>query len=81
MEGSVFDILNDLDDRARGANRTQHAKHISPEPHQLLRSLQETKLNELHPRETRRATVMQYDIPDSGTIPDREFSLDSFGAY
>lgn len=81
MEGSVFDILNDLDDRARGADRTQHARHISPEPHQLFRSLQETGLNELHPRETRRATVMRYDIPDSGIIPDRELSLDSFGAY
>ena len=81
MEDSVFDILNDLDDRARGANRTQHVRHISPEPHQLFRGLQETRLNELHPQETRRATVMRYDIPDSGIIPDRGLSLDSFGAY
>lgn len=81
MEGSVFDILNNLDDRVRGANSTQHARHVSPEPHQLFRSLQETRLNELHPRETRRATVMRYDIPDSGIIPDGELSLDSFGAY
>ena len=81
MEGSVFDILNDLDDRARGANRTQHARHISPEPHQLFRSLQETRLNELHPRETRKTTVMRYNILDSGIIPDKELSLDSFGTY
>ncbi|OCL09193.1 hypothetical protein AOQ84DRAFT_317365 [Glonium stellatum] len=52
-------------------------EHMSPE-HQLFRSVQGTRSNELHLPEIRRTTVMGHDIPELDIVLDRELPLDSF---